>query len=193
MIREPGSSRSASVSEEIAMHKLVAAVAISQLAAISPQSPSREPQLAAAKGITAMAFGSGTSISVSVSADDGARFGKPVRIATAPVVPLTRHRGPRIVISGNTLVVTAVVGETAAAGEHAHGNLFAAWLDKRGKGTRLYGVWSPDSGATWTKIKGEDLVLWNNGAEETVASHAAYPNLVASPAGGAVRRHPNRT
>jgi len=178
------------------MHKLVAAFAISQLAAVAPQAPFHEPQLAAGPGLVTMTFGSGTDIYVSVSTDNGANFGKPVKVATAPVVPLNRHRGPRIAISGSTLVVTAVAGQTAATGQHAHGlpsdgdllawrstdrgltwsnavrvndvpsapteglhtlasdghgNLFAAWLDKRGKGTALYGAWSSDSGATWTK------------------------------------------
>ena len=33
----------------------------------------------------------------------------------------------------------------------AKGALFAAWLDKRGKGTQLYGARSTDGGATWSK------------------------------------------
>ena len=184
------------------MHKLIAAFAVfnafagAQLTAPSPGAPYREPQIAASGKLTAMAFGSGSNIFVSVSTDYGATFAKPVRVAEAPVLPLTRHRGPRIVISGNTLVVTAVVGETEAKGEHSHGlpsdgnlvswrsgdlgqtwskpirvndvpaapreglhtlaadnrgNLFAAWLDQRGQGVQLYGAWSTDSGATWSK------------------------------------------
>lgn len=178
------------------MHKLIAALVISHLAGTSPDVPYREPQLAAAPGLTAMAFGSGSGIYVSTSTDGGRSFGKPVTVGTAPLVPLNRHRGPRIAIFGHTLVVTAVVGQTAATGQHAHGlpsdgdllvwrstdrgitwsspvrindvpaapteglhtiaadgrgNLFAAWLDKRGKGTALYGAWSSDSGASWSK------------------------------------------
>ena len=178
------------------MYKLIAAFAISQLAALSPEAPFHEPQLAAGAGLVAMTFGAGADVYVSVSANNGDTFGKPVKVATAPVVPLTRHRGPRIVISGKAIVVTAVVGQTAATGQHAHGLpsdgdllawrstdrgvtwsmpvrindvpaapteglhtlasdghgiLFAAWLDKRGRGTALYGAWSSDAGATWTK------------------------------------------
>lgn len=178
------------------MHKLIAALVISQLVGTSPETPYREPQLAAVRGLTVMAFGSGSDIYVVSSTDGGQSFGKPVVVGTAPVVPLTRHRGPRLAISGSTIVVTAVVGQTAAAGPHAHGlpsdgdllgwrstdrgatwskpvrindvgsapteglhtlaadgrgNLFAAWLDKRGHGTALYGAWSSDSGATWSK------------------------------------------
>ena len=178
------------------MHKLIAAFAIAQLTAPSPNAPYREPQIAISGKLTALAFGSGSNIFVAASSDYGATFAKPVRIAEAPVVPLTRHRGPRIAISRATIVVTAVVGENEAKGEHSHGlpadgdlmawrstdqghtwskpvrvndvaaapreglhtlaadndgNLFAAWLDLREQGTRLYGAWSSDSGATWSK------------------------------------------
>jgi hypothetical protein len=178
------------------MHKIIAALIISHLASPSPEAPFREPELAAAQGLTAMAYGSASNIYVAVSTDDGRSFAKAVKVAGAPVVPLTRHRGPHIAISGGALVVTAVVGQTEAEGAHAHGlpsdgdllawrstdrgitwskpvrvndiaaapreglhalaadghgSLFAAWLDKRGKGTALYGSWSSDSGATWTK------------------------------------------
>jgi hypothetical protein len=182
------------------MHTLMAAFFITQMAAPSPEAPFHEPQLAAERGLTAVAFGSGSSLYVATSTDGGAHFAQPVKVAGAPVVPLNRHRGPRIVLSGGTIVVTAVVGQTEAAGPHAHGlpadgdllawrssdrgvtwskpvrvndvaaapreglhtlaadghgNLFAAWLDQRnaqrGKGTALYGAWSSDSGATWSK------------------------------------------
>ena len=178
------------------MHKLIVAFAIAQLTAPSPNAPYREPQIAAAGKLTAMAFGSGSNIFVAVSSDGGVTFGKPVRVAAAPLVPLTRHRGPRIAISGNTMIVTAVIGENEAKGEHSHGlpadgnliawrsddqgrtwskpvrindvpaapreglhtlaadshgKLFAAWLDLREQGTRLYGAWSSDAGATWSK------------------------------------------
>lgn len=178
------------------MHKLIAALVVSQLAAPSPDAPFHEPQLAASRALTAVAFGSGSSIYVATSTNGGMSFAKPVKVGGAPVVPLTRHRGPRIVFSGGVMVVTAVAGQTEDTGEHAHGlpsdgdlfvwrsldsgatwsrgvkindadaapreglhtlaadgrgNLFAAWLDKRGNGTTLYGAWSSDSGATWSK------------------------------------------
>jgi hypothetical protein len=178
------------------MNPLIAAFALVHLTAPSPNAPYREPQIAAAGKLTALAFGSGSNIFVAVSADGGVTFTKSVRVAEAPVVPLTRHRGPKIVISDNTIVVTAVVGKNEASGEHSHGlpadgdllawrsmdqgrtwskpirindvsaapreglhtlatdghgNLFAAWLDQREQGTRLYGAWSSDAGATWSK------------------------------------------
>jgi hypothetical protein len=147
----------------------------------TPDTPYREPQLAASQTLVAMTFGSGAAVYVATSTDRGETFSKPVKVAEAAVLPLNRHRGPRITIAGNSLVVTAVAdgellawrsadtGKTwskavrvndvpAAAREglhtlagDGHGALFAAWLDLRREGTRLYGAWSKDAGATWSK------------------------------------------
>lgn len=165
------------------------------LPAPSPEVPSHTPQLAASENVIALAYGAGKSIYVTVSANQGKDFGKPVKVAEASILPLTRHRGPRIAISNGTIIVTAVTGKSAATGPHAHGlpsdgdlfawrsadggkswsaavrvndvpaaareglhtlaaddkgRLFAAWLDLRSEGTRLYGAWSDDQGATWS-------------------------------------------
>lgn len=171
----------------------IAALAILHLAPPS-QVPYRAPQLAASENRVALAYGSEGSIYVATSTNEGKDFSPPVRVTEVPILPLSRHRGPRIVISGGALIVTAVTGKTAATGPHAHGlpsdgdlfawrstdngktwskpqrvndvagaareglhaltadargNLFAAWLDLRQEGTRLYGAWSKDSGVTW--------------------------------------------
>lgn len=164
---------------------------------LAPGAPAREPQIAAHGSRIALAFGEGQGIYFSSSSDGGKSFSAPFKVAEAEIVPLTRHRGPRIAFSRGTIVITAVAGKTAAAGEHAHGlpsdgdllewrstdggrswskavvindapgapteglhslasdekgNLFAAWLDKRGgKGTKLYGARSTDGGLTWSK------------------------------------------
>jgi len=160
----------------------------------TPDTPLRAPQLASSPGLVAVTFGSGNGIYVATSANEGRRFSKPVKVAEAQVLPLNRHRGPRLVITRGTIVVTAVAGETLATGKHAHGlpsdgelfawrsadggktwskgvkindvpaaareglhalaadgrgNLFASWLDLRKEGTRLYGSFSRDAGATW--------------------------------------------
>ncbi len=141
----------------------------------------REPQLAAGPGLVALAYGSGTDIYVATSKDLGRHFSAPVLVASPKVLQLNRHRGPRVAIAGNALVVNAVAdgdlmswrsldgGKTwskgvrvdsaaTAAREGLHtlasdgnGNLFAAWLDLRKAGTELYGAWSRDAGATWQK------------------------------------------
>ena len=174
---------------------VVAALAILHFAPASADTPARTPQLAASEGIVALAYGSGKSIYVAVSSNQGKDFAKPVKVAEAAILPLSRHRGPRIAISNGAIVVTAVTGKAEATGPHAHGlpsdgdlfawrstdkgktwsaparvndvpsaareglhtlaadgsgKLFAAWLDLRGEGTRLYGAWSEDDGATWS-------------------------------------------
>lgn len=163
---------------------------------MGPEAPAREPQLAVNGSTVALAFGAGQSIYFSQSADAGKTFLAPVKVGGGEIIPLTRHRGPRIAFAGSAIVITAVVGRTAAEGPHAHGlpsdgdliawrstdggktwskgvsvndvpkaaseglhglaadgngHLFAAWLDKRGSGTKLYGSRSDDGGVTWSK------------------------------------------
>jgi hypothetical protein len=201
------------------MYKIIAALVISQLAGPSTEAPFREPQIAASHGLVAIAFGSGSNIFVAASTDNGQTFRKPVKVASAPVVPLSRHRGPRIAISGGALIVTAVIGQHVAAyglpsdgdlltwrsvdggmtwskpirvndvaaapreGLHTlaadgHGNLFAAWLDQRGKGTRLYGAWCVDSGVTWSK----NVQVYES-SEGTICQ-CCHPTAVFDAAGG---------
>jgi hypothetical protein len=104
--------------------------------------PYREPQLAASGSSVALTFGAGNGIFVAMSTDGGVTFGKPVQVAEAHVLPLSRHRGPRIVFSGRTIVVTAVTGHTEATGAHAHG------LPSDGD---LIAWRSVDQGKTWSK------------------------------------------
>lgn len=173
----------------------LALLAVLHLAPFSSEAPSHTPQLAASEEIVALAYGAGKSIYVAVSANQGKDFSAPVKVAEAAILPLTRHRGPRIAISKGTIIVTAVTGKAEATGPHAHGlpsdgdlfawrstdggkswssavrindvpaaareglhtlasdgkgRVFAAWLDLRNEGTRLYGAWSDDQGATWS-------------------------------------------
>jgi hypothetical protein len=140
--------------------------------------------------MVALTYGCGSAIYFAASADGGATFSPAIKVADPGVLPLGRHRGPRVAIAGNAIVVTAVDGKVGShPGEHgnllawrsldggktwstpvtvndvtdaareglhalggdAHGNLLAAWLDLRAKGTRLYGARSSDAGATWSK------------------------------------------
>lgn len=172
---------------------LVLALAIGPM---GPDAPAREPQLAVNGSTVALAFGAGHSIYFSRSTDAGKTFSTPVKVGGGEIIPLTRHRGPRITFAGSAIVIAAVTGKTAAQGEHAHGlpsdgdlmawrstdggktwskgisvndvagaateglhglgadasgRLFAAWLDKRSNGTKLFGSRSDDGGLTWSK------------------------------------------
>ena len=104
--------------------------------------PFRQPQLAAAHGQVAMAFGAGASIYFARSKDQGRSFGAPVKVADAGALALGRHRGPRLVILKDALLISAIAGEKQSTGPHAHG------LPENGN----LMVWrSIDNGATWTR------------------------------------------
>lgn len=104
--------------------------------------PYRQPQAASAHGVTAMVFGSGASLFYSASADAGRTFQAPVKIGDTGALALGRHRGPRLVILKDALVVTAIAGERVATGPHAHGLPEAGNLM----------VWrSTDRGRTWAQ------------------------------------------
>ena len=128
-------------------------------------------------------FGSGESIWLARSTDNGRTFAAPAKVADLPKMLLGRHRGPRVVITGNTILVSAIATESdlyfwrstdggrtwskpvvvndkptaAREGLHAmaadaEGHVAAAWLDDRlPGGKRLWGAFSNDGGATWSK------------------------------------------
>ena len=108
---------------------------------MGPDAPAREPQLAVRGSTIVLAFGAGHSIYFSQSSDSGKTFAAPVKVAESAIIPLTRHRGPRIAFAGSAIVITAVAGKTAAAGGHAHG------LPSDGD---LIAWRSTDGGKTWS-------------------------------------------
>lgn len=102
----------------------------------------REPQMATIGASVALTFGAGNSIYFTASQDSGRTFSTPVKVAEAQVLPLNRHRGPRIAVAGDAIVISAVGGQKLADGPHAHG------LPSDGD---LW-VWrSVDRGKTWSK------------------------------------------
>ena len=54
---------------------------------------------AAGRPLVALTFGAGKAIYFSPSYDAGQTFAPPVKVAEAGVLPLSRHRGPRIVLT----------------------------------------------------------------------------------------------
>jgi hypothetical protein len=148
----------------------------------TPDAPLRQPQLAAHGRVVALAYGAGKEIRAAVSKDGGATFTAPAKVAEVKDLMLGRHRGPRVALAGDAIVVTAVGAEgdlrvwrskiggtawtagpaindvprSAREGLHALASdgrrrLFAAWLDLRKQGTRIYGAVSNDAGATWSR------------------------------------------
>lgn len=96
------------------MSSLFALILLS--ASLGPIGPdaAHEPQMVVNGPLVAVAFGAGKAIYFSASSDSGKTFAKPVKVAEAPVLMLTRHRGPQIALSGPAIVITAVAGDTAA-------------------------------------------------------------------------------
>jgi BNR repeat-like domain len=175
------------------------------LGPVTPSVPNRQPQLAAAKGLVAMTFASGESIWLAKSTDEGRSWGAPAKVADLPKLLAGRHRGPRVVITQNALLVSAVPtgsdlfcwrstdgGHTwskpavvndaptsAREGLHAmaadgEGHVAAAWLDDRvAGGKRLWGAFSDDGGATWSKN-----VLLYESSSGTICQ-CCHPSLIA--------------
>jgi len=107
--------------------------------------PYRQPQLAADHGLVALTFAAGHSIYFVSSRDQGRTFSQPSKVADVAVLAAGRHRGPRVVILKDAILISAVVGETVSAGPHAHG------LPADGNLT----VWrSVNQGKTWSKSGG---------------------------------------
>ena len=125
------------------MHWIVGSLLIAAgIGPMGPDAPAREPQLAVSGSFAALVFGAGDSVYFSRSADSGKTFSVPVKVGGGPVIPLTRHRGPRIAFAGSAIVITAVAGKTAAQGVHAHG------LPSDGD---LIAWRSTDGGKRWSK------------------------------------------
>jgi hypothetical protein len=125
------------------MLTILAGIALAvTLGPIAPDAPAREPQMAAKGAMAALTFGAAKGIYFSKSSDSGKSFSAPLKIAEAEIIPLTRHRGPRIVFTKYSIVISAVVGRTLAEGAHAHG------LPSDGD---LVTWRSEDGGVSWSK------------------------------------------
>ncbi len=184
---------------------LLAAVLALHLQPVSPDLPNKQPQLAASKGIVALTFASGDAIWLARSTDSGRTFGAPSKVAELPKMLAGRHRGPRVVIAGDTMIVSAIASgsdlyawrstdggrtwskpvviddQPAAAREGLHamtadpaGHLAAVWLDDRVPGgKRLWGAFSNDGGATWSK----NVMLYESPAG--TICECCHPSLIA--------------
>ncbi len=123
---------------------LLSAIITANIPPAAPDVPVREPQMAVNGSTVALTYGAGRNIFFSSSRDNGRTFSSPVKVAEAAVIPLNRHRGPRIVFAAGAIVITAVVGSKVAEGTHAHG------LPSDGD---LLSWRSMDNGKTWSKAK----------------------------------------
>lgn len=102
----------------------------------------RQPQCAiTSSGIGLVVFGIDNDLMLSRSTSEQGEFSTPVRIASVSNLALGMRRGPRIEVTNDSVVVTAIVGEK---GKGQDGDLLA-WR-------------SLDSGITWLgPTQGVDL------------------------------------
>ncbi len=90
----------------------------------------RQPQLAVDGDFVAVAFGSGDAVHFAASENRGVTFSPAIRVNREDgKIMLGRHRGPRIAISGGSVVISAIFRET--------GDLMSWRSGDRGK------TWSP--------------------------------------------------
>jgi len=111
---------------------------------VAPETPGieyRQPQLASSRDLVGLTFGSGNAIWFSGSTDNGKTFSRPVRVAEQGKLALGRHRGPRIAVDGDTIVITAITSDPAAT--HGPGHMVASG--------DLYAWRSTDRGRSWSK------------------------------------------
>ena len=75
----------------------------------------KQPQLAVQGDTIWMAYGEGNKIFVKSSTHGAARWSKPVELGEHPKLMLGMRRGPRIAVSGDSVVVSAIAnGELLA-------------------------------------------------------------------------------
>ncbi len=80
-----------------------------------------QPQLAAAHGQVAITYGAGSAIYFALSGDGGHAFSRPVKVADTGALALGRHRGPRVIVLSDAIVISAVAGRGVSKETHAHG------------------------------------------------------------------------
>jgi hypothetical protein len=150
-----------------------------------------------------LAFGSGDAIWLAQSKDNGQTWGAPAKVGEAPKMALGRHRGPRVAIAGKTILVSAIQSDlycwrstdggrtwskatvvndrpTAAReglqamAADAEGHAAMVWLDDRdAPGKKLWGAFSNDAGATWSK----NVMLY--ASPEKSICECCHPSLLA--------------
>lgn len=122
----------------------------------------KEPQVAIGRdGRCYVAYGSDGNILVSVSGDGGATFGAPILVAHPKTFPCGMRRGPRIAVSGDAVVVSAVVAQRGGGRE---GDL-VSWTSR-------------DRGRTWSRAARVSDV--NAAAREGLHGMAADDKVVAA-------------
>lgn len=157
-----------------------------------------QPQLAVSGGRAFTDCGQGDRVVVFASKDQGRTFGKPVTLPTSGHLMLGMRRGPRVAISGASVVVSAVFGQK---GGGADGDLFAwrsrdegqTWSgpakvsDVPGAAREgLHGMAASSSGrvaCVWLDLRGSGTEVWAATSPDGGASWGRNVRVYRSPDG----------
>ena len=177
---------------------LVALLLSIQIAPEVPAVPNRQPQLAARPGLLVMTYGAGNSIYFVCSTDDGKTLNKPVLVSSSGKISLGMHRGPRIALTQDAIVISAVSG---AKGGGADGDLVAwrstdegvTWFDAarvndvEGSAREgLHAMASDGKGfifATWLDLRGKGTKLYGATSTDGGATWSSNRLVYESPSG----------
>jgi hypothetical protein len=161
----------------------------------APDIPLRQPQIAVDRNTVALTYGAGNAIYFARSEDSGNTFTHPVKVAEAKFLALGMHRGPRIVMAGKSLVITAIIGES-------RGGDLTSWRSTDGgkswsKGLRvndvpeatregLHGLAAAKDGtvwAVWLDLREQGMRLYGALSKDGGATWAANQKIYESPDG----------
>ncbi len=118
------------------MMQMIAALLLVSLAdskvQVTPPSflQSREPQIAIGEDRIYVAYGMGDGTYVSISDDNGASYGRPVKVGEPGKLSLGMRRGPRICVHKGVVTITAVYGKQ---GKGLDGDIVAFRSTDKGK------------------------------------------------------------
>jgi len=112
---------------------LLAALLILRITPDTPELMYKQPQLATDGRVVALTYAAGNTVYFARSDNGGESFAAAIKVSDSGKLSLGMHRGPRVAITSNSIVVSAVVGEK---GKGADGDL-VAWR-------------STDGGKTWS-------------------------------------------
>ena len=169
-----------------------------RIPAENPEISNRQPQLAAKPGLLALTYGAGNSIYFVRSLDGGKTMSKPVLVSNTGKISLGMHRGPRIALTHDAIVISAVWG---AKGGGADGDLLA-WRSKDGGRTwsspsrvndvqasareGLHSMVSDGAGlifATWLDLRGKGTRLYGAVSRDEGATWSENRLVYESPSG----------
>lgn len=154
----------------------------------------RQPRLASDEnGNVYCVFGAGEDLLIARSTDGGASFSPPTKVATLPDLMLGKRRGPRVVATGDFVVVTAISssdGDLLAWRSADHGGSWSAAARvndvERVCREGLHDICADADGvigAVWLDLRNRDTQLWSSFSKDGGATWSENRLVYRSPDG----------